>query len=340
MHINYINKNRPEWEELEQLVKRAQGGRRAIKKLTAEELNRLDVLYRRTAVHLAQVATRTQDHTLIQYLNNLTAAAHSIIYVPPKQSIIKQMIKFGFEGFARVIVKTWKYHAISALLFLFGFILAYFAVQQDPTSAYALLPSGEFRQPGATQEQLIEVLRSGRESGEGQRFAFASLLFVHNLKIGILSITTGVLAAIPTVFCLIYNGMCIGALTSVYHGSNVYSEYWAWILPHGITELMAIIFCGGIGLRLGHAIINPGRISRKESLYQAGIHTAKVCVGVAGMLIFAAIIEGYLRQSQLSTVARLIFAFLTLLFWVGYFAKGLHCERQQDKPKSIANKAE
>ena len=46
--------------------------------------------------------------------------------------------------------------------------LAYFAVVQDPVAAYALLPAGEFRLPGATRDQLLEALRHGRDSGGGR----------------------------------------------------------------------------------------------------------------------------------------------------------------------------
>ena len=63
---DYISKNKPEWEELEALVKRARRSKRSLRRMTSEELSRLDVLYRRTTVHLAQVATRTRDAALLE----------------------------------------------------------------------------------------------------------------------------------------------------------------------------------------------------------------------------------------------------------------------------------
>jgi uncharacterized membrane protein SpoIIM required for sporulation len=323
MH-DYIAKNKPEWDELEALVKRA---RRSIKQMRPEEISRLDRLYRRTTIHLAQVATRTRDATLLRYLNDLTAAAHSVIYVPARRATSRRVWEFLDLGFPRAVARTWRYHGAAALLMAVGAILAYFAVQRDPTAAYALMPAGDFRLPGSTPDQLLEVLRSGRDQGGGMKFVFASFLFSHNLKVGLLSMATGVLAAVPSILLLLYNGMILGAFTAIHHGSGIYAEYWAWILPHGVTELTAIALCGGVGLRLGKAVVSPGLHTRGESLRQAGREAVLICLGVAAMLVIAAIIESYLRQSHLATPTRFIFAGATFLFWLAYFVRGAQRER-------------
>ncbi|MCY3021945.1 MAG: stage II sporulation protein M [Planctomycetota bacterium] len=325
---DYIARNRPDWEELEKLVARA---RRSIRDLSPEELARLDVLYRRTTVHLAQVATRTRDASLARYLNDLTAAAHSVIYLPPRGAPLKSAWAFVHDGFARAVARSWRYHAIAAGLILLGAIIAYFAVQQDQAAAYALLPEGEFRQPGASREQLLQALRYGRDEGSGQKFAFASFLFSHNLQVGLLSLALGVLAAVPSVILLIYNGMMLGAFTAVHHGSGIYVEYWAWIIPHGVTEIGAIVLCGGIGLQLGRAVVCPGRFTRAESLRRSGVEAMWTTLGVAGMLVVAAVIESYLRQSHLPTASRLVFAAGTFVFWASYFAHGFLAERRLKK---------
>ena len=88
---NFIARNKPAWSELERLVDLA---RKSHGRITPEEIGRLDLLYRRTAVHLAQATTRTSDAGLIQYLNGLTAAAHSVIYLPPKRPAFKGVVGF------------------------------------------------------------------------------------------------------------------------------------------------------------------------------------------------------------------------------------------------------
>ena len=316
---DFISRNKQDWAELQGLLQRA---RRSTSHLSPEELSRLDVLYRRTTVHLAQVATRTRDRRLIKQLNDLTAAAHSVIYLPPRQPIWKGAWRFVYEGFARAIARTWQFQVASVGLTLLGAALAYHAASNDALAAYALLPAGDVRMPGSTPEQLLEILRSGRDQEGGEKFFFASFLFSHNLKVGLLAMGLGVLAAIPTVLLLLYNGMMLGAFAVLHHNAGIHAEFWAWILPHGVTEIGAIILCGGVGLLLGSAVVRPGLLSRTESLRRAGVEAAQICIGIAGMLCFAAWIESYLRQSHLSTSARLAFAAGSALFWLAYIVHG------------------
>ncbi len=320
----FVARNKPAWEELEDLINQA---RRSPRRMTPEQLSRLDVLYRRTTIHLAQVATRTSDRSLTQYLNDLTAAAHGLIYLPPRQSLFAGIGQFVFEGFARSLARNWRVHAISAALLAGGALLAYFASMADPLAAYALWPRQDPRQPGSTREQLLEVLRGGRDQTGGTKFLFASFLFAHNLKVGLLALATGVLAAIPTAILMIYNGMILGVFVAIHQRAGIDAELWAWILPHGVTELGAIVLCGGVGLMLGQAVVAPGLLTRTEALRQAGHQAGITSLGVAGMLFLAAIIESYLRQSHLSTSARLIFAAGSALFWVAFIVHGFLRER-------------
>jgi uncharacterized membrane protein SpoIIM required for sporulation len=335
---DFVTRNKPDWDELEQLLRRA---RHSVRQLGPEELNRLDVLYRRVAIHLAQVRTRTRDERLAVYLNGLAGAAHSVIYLPPRQRVIGKIGAFAAYGFARTIARNWRYHLASALVLVAGAFLAYHACTHDVLAAYALLPPGDPRQPGATQEQLLEVLRGGREHGGGYKSAFASFLFTHNLQVGLISMGLGVLAGVPTVLLLLYNGMMLGAFVALHVQAGIGLEMWAWILPHGITELSAIVLCGGVGLMLGRAAVSPGLKTRAQSLVDAGSEAARTAVGIAGMLLIAAFIESFVRQSHLSTAARLTFAALTAVFWSLYVALGFMWVddikgREQPEPTTVS----
>jgi uncharacterized membrane protein SpoIIM required for sporulation len=321
---SFVTRNKQDWEELETLVRRA---RRWQRPLSSGERQRLDQLYRRTAVLLARVRTRTSDQHLIEYLNNLTASAHSVIYLPPRESLLRRIGVFFVEGFPRAIARNGRQHLISAALVIAGALIGYFAASADPLVAHALWPEEDFRQPGSTPEQLLEHLRGGRDGSGGEKFGFASFLFQHNFRVGLLAMATGVLAAVPTVFFMIYNGMFLGVFAAIHHEAGIREEMWAWILPHGITEIGAIMLCGGVGLMLGRAIVRPGAISRDQSLLLAGREAAKIVVGVFAMLIAAAIIESYVRQSHWSTETRLLFAAGTALFWILYIGWGAYRER-------------
>lgn len=77
---------------------------------------------------------------------------------------------------------------------------------------------------------------------------------------------------------------------------------------------------------LGQAVVHPGHHSRKQALVIAGRQAVQTCIGVAGMLLAAAFIESYVRQSHMTTVERFLFAGGTALFWAAYITYGAVCE--------------
>jgi uncharacterized membrane protein SpoIIM required for sporulation len=133
--------------------------------------------------------------------------------------------------------------------------------------------------------------------------------------------------------------MILGVFAAIHHQAGIRAEMWAWILPHGITEIGAIVLCGGIGLMLGQAVVRPGMLSRTQSLLAAGREASKIGGGVAMMLVLAAIIESYVRQSKWSTEGRLLFAAGTAAFWVLYIVHGFYRERQAQRSALTADSA-
>src|SRR5215213_4830253 len=170
----FASRNKQDWDELEALIRRA---RKWSGSLTSTERERLDALYRRTTVHLARVSTRSTDQPLIDYLNHLTAAAHSIIYLPPRQSIVSRIGQFATDEFPRTIARHWRPNLVSAVLLICGALIGYFASLADPVLCHAMWPAGDPRQPGASAEQLVSYLRKGREESSGMKFLMSSFLF-------------------------------------------------------------------------------------------------------------------------------------------------------------------
>ncbi len=329
----FIARHKHEWAELEALLTKA---RRGARRMSSEEIGRLDQLYRRTTVQLARVSSWTDDQPLIEYLNRLTAAAHSFVYLSPRKSLWAGLARFVSEGFARSVWRNRKAHLLSVALMFLGGLIGYGVAVNDPLLAHAVWPASDPRQPGSSPEQLLEVLRHGRDDSGGVKFAFASMLFQHNFKVGLLAMATGILAGVPSVLLMGFNGMLLGGFVAIHHNAGIREEMWAWILPHGVTELGAIALCGGVGLMLGRAVLDPGSISREQKLKQIGYEAARTCAGVGLMLFAAAVIESYVRQSHWSTATRLWFAAATAVFWVAYFAWGAYRERQDKRAANVA----
>ena len=75
----WLNKRKPSWQRLEQLVERS--GRRGVAMLAHGELQELGLLYRQAASDLATVREDITSRQLAAYLNQLLGRAHNLIYM-------------------------------------------------------------------------------------------------------------------------------------------------------------------------------------------------------------------------------------------------------------------
>ena len=164
---------------------------------------------------------------------------------------------------SRGIARRWPYHPASAVL-LSRALLGYFASMHESLAAYALLPPGESA-PRVRPRTTARGLRGRDAKGSGKNSFFASLLFGHNLQVGIMAMALGVLAGVSTVLLILYNGMMLGAFVAIHIGLGSGPELWAWILPHGITELGAIASLRGNRAAAARAVISPGLKSRPRA---------------------------------------------------------------------------
>jgi len=58
------------------------------------------------------------------------------------------------------------------------------------------------------------------------------------------------------------------------------------------------VLAGAAGLRLGHALLSPGRLTRRQSLVQASRESMVLIYGVTGMLLVAAGIEAFWSSAR------------------------------------------
>jgi uncharacterized membrane protein SpoIIM required for sporulation len=131
----------------------------------------------------------------------------------------------------------------------------------------------------------------GREAqGDWLMFGF---YIRNNISIAFQCFAGGLFAGIGSLFYLIYNGALFGAiagyLTERGHGPVFYS----FVVTHSAFELTAIVLSGAAGLKIGHAWLAPGRLTRMQSLVAATRTCAVVVAGCAIMLLIAAAIEAF-----------------------------------------------
>jgi uncharacterized membrane protein SpoIIM required for sporulation len=329
------------WSRLERLLEKAPAG--SFSRLSDREVEDIGKLYRAAATHLSLLQAFGASVQQRARLNLLVSRAHGLIYGRPAQGRNVQAFFLSFIAFPETVRRTARYHLLAAALLALGGIYAYLGAGADPEWTLEFVAAGDDRTPYASREELKATLLAGRsrpaEEGaetsagrellSGEKAIFAAVLWQHNTRVAILAFFAGFLAGLPTVLLLLYNGAMLGAYSYTFHSRALAWEWWAWILPHGVTELLAIVLLAGGGLLIGHKLLAPGERSRLDALREARSDVGRLLLFAFPMLLLAAIIEAFVRQSNLSDSGRYLFAAASALLWALYLGLGRIPERTQ-----------
>lgn len=316
--VRFRQEREASWRTLEALVDRVQ--RSGLRSLSAEELGRLPVLYRAALSSLSVARAIALDAALLAYLNALAARAHVVLH-GGREPFAFAFRRFWAQTFPRAVRSLRWQMGVAILLTALGTGVAWRELARDPQRWSDFVPPAyaQGRGPEATDADLKAILER-KETPRSALIAFSSFLFTHNSTIGLASLGLGFAAGVPTAFLVLTNGLILGAFGWLYGSRGLGWEFWAWTLPHGVTEIWALLLCAAGGLRMGQALVFPGRLSRLASLRRAGETAGVVALGSVAMFLVAGLIEGIFRQSVGDPAIRWGVAGTTFAFWSLYFS--------------------
>lgn len=306
------------WRELEAML--AQVERRGLRSLSADELSRLPELYRAALSSLSVARAISLDRNALDYLESLCMRAYYVVY-GPKSTLWQIARSFFLVSFPQSVRGAWLYVLVATAIFMLAAVAAYLVTDANPDRYYSFVGEGmaEGRDPAASEEELLEALFAGEDQDQEDLAFFSTWLFTHNSQSGILIFAVSIVPFLLVFYLLWMNGAILGAMSWLHHEKGLALEWYSWILPHGVTELLAILLCGGAGLVVGQAILFPGRHGRLESLRRRGGDAGFMVVGAVFMLFFAGVIEGVFRQRVQDLGIRYGLALATSIFWMFYF---------------------
>jgi uncharacterized membrane protein SpoIIM required for sporulation len=302
------------WRELEDLLARVEKG--GLESLSAAELNRLPVLYRSAVSSLSVASAISLDRNLLEYLTALVGRAYVCVYGAKRRAgeAISDFFRFRFPD----VVRRYALFVIASYAFLaLGVLAGYRMTMADPELYESFVGEmAQGRTPASSTKELRDVLYG---DGGGRLPVFATFLFTHNSRVGMLCFAVGFAAGVPVIYLLFSTGLMLGAMAGLYDMHGLGAEFWAWVLPHGVTELSAVCLCGAAGMVIGASLVFPGRHTRVRNLALHGREVALLAVGAVAMFLVAGMIEGLFRQLVQDVAVRWSLAIATLVFWAWYF---------------------
>jgi uncharacterized membrane protein SpoIIM required for sporulation len=307
----------PTWDRLAAMLE-ALGTR---KRARAAELEQFPHVYRQLCGHLALARERGYSLALVERLNQLMLRGHQALY-SARGVRRSALVEFLATGFPARVRREWRLMLLSLLLFGGPLAGTWLAVQLNPELAYAVLDP--------RQAQKVEAMYSpdaphlGRERESAGDFAMFGFYIFNNVRIAFQTFAGGLLFGVGSVFFLVFNGLHIGAVAGHLDAVGYGAQFWSFVAGHGSFELTAIVLAGGAGLKLGAALIRPGRRTRLEALKHAAREAVPLIYGIAAMLVIAAFIEAFWSSTtfvphatKYAAAAGLWAAVLGYLFFAG-----------------------
>lgn len=307
------------WRRLQELVDKIEA--RGVRALSADELSRLPALYRATMSSLSVARATSLDRDLLRYLESLCQRAYIAVY-GPRRHVWTALSEFFAVRFPAAVYGIRGYVAASLALLLLGAATGFALTMRSPERFYAFVDAAyaSGRGPHQSTADMRDDLYDVTSNQGGQLAAFASHLLSHNARIGMLCFALGIAAGIPVAYLLFSNGLLLGAFAALYHDRALGADFWGWVLPHGVTELGAVVLCGAAGLVIGESVVFPGRSTRLANLARRGRAVGPVVLGAVTMFLAAAAIEGLFRQLVQDVLVRYAVIGVSAGFWLWYFA--------------------
>jgi uncharacterized membrane protein SpoIIM required for sporulation len=133
----------------------------------------------------------------------------------------------------------------------------------------------------------------GRERLAGSDWIMFGHYIRHNIGVAFQCFAGGLFAGIGSLFFLGYNGAFGGAVAGYLTERGLSSTFYSFVATHAAFELTAIVLSGAAGLRVGFALLDPGRLTRAQALVVATRESAVLLYGVTALLLVAAAVEAF-----------------------------------------------
>lgn len=282
----FETRHKAEWERFTLALERLERGKET------SQVGGFPKAYRRLCQHLALAEERGYSSFLIDSLQQQVLRGHQQLY-RHRSHFGANFLGFILADFPRLVRAEWRFVLAADLLFFLSLIGFGVMVYLFPELVYNLIPAEQLREMQGMYDPAAGHLGRSAERAASEDWVMFGYYVMHNIGIAFQTFASGLLFGLGSAFFLLYNGLIIGAVAGHLTEIGFGQPFWSFVIGHGAFELTAIALAGAAGLKLGWALIAPGRLTRGEALRRAARKSVLLVCGVVLFLLIAAFIEAY-----------------------------------------------
>ena len=250
--------------------------------------------------HLSIAKERLYDAALVERLNNLVLDLYRELYRYRAESRLN-IYAFFKRDFPLAIYRHRYFILVALLVLVMPGLIAGAWTYIDEDAVYSVLDGPQVREIERMYDP--EARKIGREREADTDIFMFGFYIKNNISVAFRCFAGGIVVGIGTLLVLFFNGMFMGSIAGHLTRLDYVDTFYPFVVGHGSFELTAIVFSGAAGLRLGYAILNPGQLSRLDSLRKSGRDVIPMLYGIVLMLIIAAFLEAFWSSNASLSIA-------------------------------------
>jgi len=286
----------PEWQELEELIKRFQAPS-FNRERSPETVARFTRLYRSVGSDLELAESYQFPPNVVERLNELTRAAYQCLYrrEGASRSDLWRVVFYQTPRWIMTDGTFW----IALALFWIPFLVCEATSRSDPRFARRIVGESMLLQMESMYEDEFD-------DDMFERIPAVAYYASHNGGIGLKCFAFGVLGCFPGVYILLSNSITLGCVFGYMTSGEVAAETTArfceFTSAHGPFELTAIVLSAAAGMRIGFGLIKTDGYARLDSVRRAAFKAAPTACVAFVLFCLAGTIEALASPNPMTAL--------------------------------------
>ena len=309
---DFEDKNQPRWAEYERMLEDLERG------CPGPQARQLPRRFRELCADLALAESRMYGERMIEQLNARVIRGYELLY-RNRRAGWERLAEFVTVGFPRTLRREWRLFGLCNAVFWLPFFLVMLSANNDIQWVQAIL--------GADGMAAMDQMYGGREDQIAhlrEEYGSNFMMFCHyirnNVGIDFRTFAGGMAAGLGTVFFLLFNGIYMGAAAGYVNHVGNPESFWTFVSGHSSFELLGMVVAGMAGMRLGLALLQPGRLPRVRALAEAAKQSLPLIFGAALLTTLAAMVEGFWSAQLLPSGLKYGVGIAGWVLLLGYFS--------------------